>query len=64
MVKGLVELHGRTFTLKAKLREGTEVIVIFPPERVMDTSPATKEEKEESVQRVRKVSTARRQELS
>jgi signal transduction histidine kinase len=41
-----------------------EVIVIFPPERVMDTLPATKEEKEESAQRVREVSTARRQELS
>ena len=43
IVKGLVELHGGTFTLKSKLREGTEVIVIFPPERVMDTLPATKE---------------------
>ncbi|TPV97425.1 MAG: Sensor histidine kinase ResE [Beijerinckiaceae bacterium] len=64
IVKGLVELHGGTFTLKSKLREGTEVIVIFPPERVMDTLPATKEEKEQSVQRVREVSTARRQELS
>jgi hypothetical protein len=50
--------------LKSKLREGTEVIVIFPPERVMDTLPATKEEKEHIVQRVREVSTARRQELS
>ena len=57
-------LAGGTFTLKSKLREGTEVIVIFPPERVMDTLPATKEEKERSVQRVREVSTARRQELS
>ena len=37
IVKGLVELHGGTFTLKSKLREGTEVIVIFPPERVMDS---------------------------
>jgi Histidine kinase-, DNA gyrase B-, and HSP90-like ATPase len=45
IVKGLVELHGGTFTLKSKLREGTEVIVIFPPERVMDTLPATKERK-------------------
>jgi two-component system cell cycle sensor histidine kinase PleC len=31
----LVQLHGGTFTLKSKLREGTEVIVAFPPERVM-----------------------------
>jgi two-component system cell cycle sensor histidine kinase PleC len=44
IVKGLVELHGGTFTLKSKLREGTEVIVIFPPERVLDALPATAEE--------------------
>jgi two-component system cell cycle sensor histidine kinase PleC len=31
----LVQLHGGTFTLKSKLREGTEVIVALPPERVM-----------------------------
>src|SRR5579871_41754 len=35
IVKSLVELHGGTFSLKSKLREGTEVIVTFPPERVM-----------------------------
>jgi two-component system cell cycle sensor histidine kinase PleC len=28
-------MHGGTFTLKSKLRIGTEVIVTFPPERVM-----------------------------
>jgi len=39
IVKGLVELHGGTFTLKSRVREGTEVIVIFPPERVMDALP-------------------------
>ncbi len=39
IVKGLVELHGGEFRLKSKLREGTEVIVIFPPERVMDALP-------------------------
>lgn len=39
IVKGLVELHGGTFTLRSKLREGTEVIVIFPPERVMAAIP-------------------------
>ncbi|MGH6835835.1 MAG: sensor histidine kinase [Methylocella sp.] len=44
IVKGLVELHGGSFTLKSKLREGTEVIVIFPPERVMDALPAMAEE--------------------
>ena len=35
IVKSLIHLHGGTFTLKSKLREGTEVIVTFPPERVM-----------------------------
>jgi two-component system cell cycle sensor histidine kinase PleC len=39
IVKGLVELHGGTFTLKSKIREGTEVIVVFPPERIMDALP-------------------------
>jgi len=41
IVKGLVELHGGTFTLNSELDHGTEVIVIFPPERVVDRcSPA------------------------
>ncbi|GIK80666.1 MAG: HAMP domain-containing histidine kinase [Xanthobacteraceae bacterium] len=35
IAKNLIDLHGGTFTLKSKLREGTEVIVTFPPERVM-----------------------------
>ncbi len=35
-MRGLVELHGGEFTLKSKVREGTEVTVAFPPERVMD----------------------------
>ena len=35
IAKNLVDLHGGTFTLNSKLREGTEVIVAFPPERVM-----------------------------
>jgi two-component system, cell cycle sensor histidine kinase PleC len=39
IVKGLVELHGGTFTLKSKVREGTEVIVVFPPERVINALP-------------------------
>ena len=39
IVKGLVELHGGTFTLKSKVREGTEVIVVLPPERVMNALP-------------------------
>jgi len=39
IVKGLVELHGGSFVLKSKVREGTEVIVVLPPERVMDALP-------------------------
>ncbi|MBV8792530.1 MAG: ATP-binding protein, partial [Pseudolabrys sp.] len=35
IAKSLIELHGGTFTLKSKLRIGTEVIVTFPPERVV-----------------------------
>jgi two-component system cell cycle sensor histidine kinase PleC len=35
IAKNLVDLHGGTFTLKSKLRFGTEVIVTFPAERVM-----------------------------
>ena len=36
IVKGLVELHGGTFELASKVREGTSVTVRFPPERVMN----------------------------
>ena len=39
IVKGLVELHGGSFILRSKVREGTEVIVIMPPERVMNALP-------------------------
>jgi two-component system cell cycle sensor histidine kinase PleC len=35
IAKNLMDVHGGTFTLKSKLRIGTEVIVTFPPERVM-----------------------------
>ena len=40
IVKGLVELHGGHFTLRSKVREGTEVIVVLPPSRVVDALPA------------------------
>lgn len=36
IVKGLIDLHGGTFTLRSKLREGTEVVITIPPQRVMD----------------------------
>jgi two-component system, cell cycle sensor histidine kinase PleC len=39
IVKGLVEMHGGTFTLKSRVREGTEVIVTLPPERVIEALP-------------------------
>jgi two-component system cell cycle sensor histidine kinase PleC len=39
IVKGLVDLHSGTFTLRSKLREGTEVIATFPTERVMAALP-------------------------
>lgn len=39
IVRGLVELHGGEFKLLSKVREGTEVVVIFPPERVMNALP-------------------------
>jgi two-component system cell cycle sensor histidine kinase PleC len=37
--KNLVDLHGGTFTLRSKVRIGTELIVTFPPERVMAALP-------------------------
>ena len=39
IVKGLIELHGGEFKLHSKVREGTEVIAIFPPTRVMNALP-------------------------
>jgi two-component system cell cycle sensor histidine kinase PleC len=32
-------MHGGTFTLKSKVRIGTELIATFPPERVMAALP-------------------------
>jgi two-component system cell cycle sensor histidine kinase PleC len=40
IVKGLVDLHGGSFTLKSRLRVGTEVTVTLPAERIMDALPA------------------------
>ena len=55
IVKGLVELHGGEFRLNSTVRIGTEVIVIFPPERVMDTLPAlTSESTPEAPERRRR----------
>ena len=43
IAKNLIDLHGGTFTLKSKLREGTEVIVTFPPERVIAALAASED---------------------
>ncbi|MCB1473540.1 MAG: HAMP domain-containing histidine kinase [Rhodobiaceae bacterium] len=43
IVIGLVERHGGKFSIKSKLREGTEVIATFPRERVMKPMPAIHE---------------------
>jgi two-component system, cell cycle sensor histidine kinase PleC len=39
IVKGLIELHGGQFILKSKVREGTDAIVVLPPQRVMNALP-------------------------
>jgi two-component system cell cycle sensor histidine kinase PleC len=43
IAKNLVDLHGGTFTLKSKVRIGTELIATFPPERVMAALPPINE---------------------
>lgn len=35
IVKGLVRLHGGEFRLRSRLGEGTDVVVMLPPERVL-----------------------------
>ncbi|HEU0081272.1 MAG TPA: HAMP domain-containing sensor histidine kinase [Bradyrhizobium sp.] len=44
IAKSLIDMHGGTFTLKSKLRIGTEVIITFPPERVMSALAPLSEE--------------------
>lgn len=39
IVKGLVELHEGELFLKSRLHEGAEVVVAFPPQRVMNALP-------------------------
>ncbi len=43
IVQGLMAMHGGSFSLKSRVGEGTEVIVTFPSERVMDIMPAVDE---------------------
>ncbi|PSJ59976.1 sensor histidine kinase [Kumtagia ephedrae] len=40
IVQGLIALHGGSFDIFSKLREGTEVLVTFPAARVMEKLPA------------------------
>ncbi|ACB95553.1 sensor histidine kinase [Beijerinckia indica] len=40
IVKGLVDLHNGTFSLKSRLHEGTEAIVVLPAERVLAANAA------------------------
>ncbi len=39
IVKGLIDLHGGQFILKSRVREGTDAIVVLPPQRVMNALP-------------------------
>ena len=50
IAKNLIDLHGGTFTIRSKLRIGTEVIVTFPPERVVSALAPMAEPNNESVE--------------
>ncbi len=39
IVKGLINLHGGLFELNTKMREGTEVVAMFPKSRVLQVMP-------------------------
>jgi two-component system cell cycle sensor histidine kinase PleC len=52
IVKGLVDLHGGTFTIESELRAGTEVTVTFPAERVVAAMPPFQPERRPAVRRV------------
>ncbi len=49
IVQGLAEVHGGTFKLKSEVRVGTEAIVTFPPERVMEALAPVGEERTISI---------------
>ena len=61
IAKSLIDMHGGTFTLKSKLRIGTEVIVTFPPERVMSALGADGRGSAATAARTRNPSIRRRQ---
>ncbi|MCD2177207.1 HAMP domain-containing histidine kinase [Rhizobium sp. C1] len=43
IVQAILSKHDGEFVLRSKLREGTEVIAILPPKRVLQTVPAVRE---------------------
>jgi two-component system cell cycle sensor histidine kinase PleC len=62
IAKSLIDLHGGTFTLRSKLRIGTEVTATFPPERVvaamapMDAPPTQPKQETEPAARTERPS--------
>jgi len=61
IAKSLIDMHNGTFTLKSKVRIGTELIATFPPERVMaalppmlETAPPLQPEPPEPTPNIRK----------
>ncbi len=50
IAKSLVDMHGGSFSLKSKLRIGTEVVVTFPPERVVAAMAPVQEMQAPSIQ--------------
>ena len=57
IIQGLVKLHGGNFELKSKLREGTEVTIVLPRNRVLKAAKM-KAEKETKPARPRRFNTA------
>jgi two-component system, cell cycle sensor histidine kinase PleC len=54
IVQALVSMHDGTFELKSKLREGTEVIAVFPRSRVMEALPPITDGEERATRRWRR----------
>ena len=60
IVKGLIKLHDGLFDLKTRLREGTEVIAIFPESRVLQVMPQIQEDLAEQFEQKVKNNQARK----
>jgi len=54
IVQALMSMHDGTFELKSKLREGTEVVAVFPRSRVMEALPPITEGEERPSRRWRR----------